>query len=44
MMFALSAIIMAVSAGTLHVMGLKLNDTVEMIQLFEPIGGKVAAF
>lgn len=25
-------------------MGLKLNDTVEMIQLFEPIGGKVAAF
>ena len=44
MMFAISAIIMAVSAGTLHVMGLKLNDTVEMIQLFEPIGGKVAAF
>lgn len=44
MMFFLSLIIMAVSAGTLHVMGLKLNDTVEMISLFEPIGGKVAAF
>jgi len=44
MMLFLSAIIMAVSAGTLHVMGLKLNNTVDMIQLFEPIGGKAAAF
>jgi manganese transport protein len=44
MMLFLSGIIMAVSAGTLHVMGLKLTDTVDMIQLFEPIGGKVAAF
>ncbi len=44
MMFFLSLVIMAVSAGTLHVMGLKLNDTVEMISLFEPIGGKIAAF
>lgn len=35
---------MAVAAGTLHVMGLKLENTVEMIQLFEPIGGKEAAF
>ena len=43
-MFLLSAAIMAVSAGTLHVMGLKLDNTVEMIHLFEPIGGKVAAF
>lgn len=43
-MFFLSLIIMAVSAGTLHIMGLKLNDTVEMISLFEPIGGKIAAF
>ncbi len=43
-MFILSLIIMAVSAGTLHVMGLKLNNTLEMISLFEPIGGKVAAF
>jgi Mn2+/Fe2+ NRAMP family transporter len=44
MMFVLSVIIMAVAAGTLHVMGLKLDNTVEMIQLFEPIGGKIAAF
>lgn len=44
LMFFLSIIIMAVSAGTLHVMNLSLNNTVEMISLFEPIGGKVAAF
>ncbi len=44
MMLVLSGIIMAVSAGTLHVMGLKLDNTIEMIQLFEPIGGKIAAF
>ncbi len=44
MMLFLSAIIMAVSAGTLHVMGLNLTDTVEMIHLFAPIGGKIAAF
>lgn len=43
MMLFLSGIIMAVSAGTLHVMGLKLNNTVDMISLFEPLGGKVAA-
>ncbi len=43
-MLFLSAVIMAVSAGTLHVMGLKLDNTVEMISLFEPIGGKLAAF
>jgi len=35
---------MAVAAGTLHVMGLKLENTVDMIHLFEPIGGKAAAF
>lgn len=44
MMLFLSGIIMAVSAGTLHVMGLKLDNTVEMISLFEPIGGDIAAF
>ncbi len=44
MMLFLSAVIMAVAAGTLHVMGLKLTNTVEMISLFEPIGGKAAAF
>lgn len=44
MMLFLSGVIMAVSAGTLHVMGLRLENTVEMIQLFEPIGGNIAAF
>lgn len=43
-MFFLSLIIMAVAAGTLNVMGLELNTTLEMISLFEPIGGKIAAF
>ena len=44
MMLFLSGTIMAVSAGTLHLMGLKLDNTVEMIHLLEPIGGKTAAF
>ena len=43
MMLFLSLVIMAVSAGTLHVMGMKLNNTVEMISLFEPLGGRIAA-
>lgn len=43
-MLILSGIIMAVSAGTLHLMGLSLDTTVEMIYLFEPLGGKIAAF
>lgn len=43
MMLFLSGIIMAVAAGTLHLMGLKLENTVEMIALFEPLGGKLAA-
>ena len=44
MMLFLSGVIMAVSAGTLHLMGLKLDNTIDMIHLFEPIGGKAAAF
>ncbi|MEM9328346.1 MAG: Nramp family divalent metal transporter [Bacteroidota bacterium] len=44
MMLFLSGVIMAVGAGTLHVMGLKLNHTVELIQLFEPIGGQLSAY
>ena len=44
MMLILSGVIMAVAAGTLHVSGLSLENTVDMISLFEPIGGKVAAF
>lgn len=44
MMLFLSGIIMAVAAGTLYVMGLPLDNTVELISLFEPLGGKTAAF
>lgn len=44
MMVFLSAVIMAVAAGTLHVMGLTLNNTLEMIRLLGPIGGEAAAF
>ena len=44
MMLFLSGIIMAVAAGTLNVMGLNLENTVDLIRLFEPIGGKVAAY
>ena len=42
-MLILSAVIMAVSAGTLHVMGLTLDQTTDMIYLFEPLGGKAAS-
>ena len=44
MMLLLSGVIMAVAAGTLHLSGLKLDTTVEMIDLFKPLGGKLAAF
>lgn len=44
MMLFLSGIIMAVAAGTLYVMDLNLDKTVDMIHLFAPIGGNVAAF
>ena len=44
MMVFLSAIIMAVAAGTLHVMGLTLSSTLELIRLLGPIGGDAAAF
>lgn len=44
MMLILSGVIMAVAAGTLHVAGLTLENTVEMISLFEPMGGKLAAY
>ncbi|NIT99994.1 MAG: hypothetical protein GWN01_03335, partial [Nitrosopumilaceae archaeon] len=38
-MVLLSAVVMAVGAGTLHVMGLTMETTLEMIRLLEPIGG-----
>lgn len=44
MMVFLSAVIMAVAAGTLYVMGLRLDNTIDLISLFAPIGGDAAAF
>lgn len=43
-MIFLSAVVMAVGAGTLHVLGLTMETTLEMITLLEPIGGETAAF
>jgi Mn2+/Fe2+ NRAMP family transporter len=43
-MIFLSAVVMAVGAGTLHVLGLTMETTLEMIRLLEPIGGETAAF
>lgn len=43
-MVFLSAIVMAVGAGTLHILGLRMENTLEMIGLLEPIGGDGAAF
>ncbi len=43
MMLLLSGTVMAVAAGTLYVQGLTLDDSVELIRLFEPLGGRVAA-
>jgi len=43
MMLLLSGAIMIVAAGTLHVMGLEADNTVDLINLFQPIGGKAAA-
>ena len=42
-MLLLSGTVMAVAAGTLYVEGYTLDDTVELIRLFEPLGGRVAA-
>lgn len=43
-MIFLSVVVMAVGAGTLHVLGLTMESTLEMIRLLEPIGGEAAAF
>ena len=44
MMLFLSAAIMAVAAGTLFTRGTSVRDTVDMIGMMEPLGGKAAAF
>ena len=43
-MVLLSALVMAVAAGTLAVRGLTMESTLDMIGLLQPIGGKSAAF
>lgn len=43
MMVFLSMVVMAVGAGTLHVLGVRMETTLEMIGLLEPIGGDLAA-
>ncbi|MFC4221256.1 Nramp family divalent metal transporter [Flagellimonas marina] len=44
MMLILSGCIMAVAAGTLRASGKELETTLDLISLFEPIGGKLASF
>ena len=43
-MVFLSAMVMAVAAGTLFVRGMTMESTLDMIGLLEPIGGDLAAF
>ena len=42
LMFVISASIMAASAGTLHLNGLELTNASQMIELLEPLAGKLA--
>jgi len=42
LMFVISASIMAASAGTLHINGLELTKASQMIELLEPLAGKLA--
>ncbi len=42
LMFLLSLAIMAAAAGTLHPLGLKVNNAIDMVKLLEPLAGKFA--
>ena len=42
LMFALSIAIMAAAAGTLHPLGLKVDNAIDMVKLLEPLAGKFA--
>lgn len=44
LMVLLSAVVMALGAGTLYVAGLRMDSTLEMIELLAPIGGNSAAY
>ncbi len=41
-MFLLSAAIMAAAAGTLHPLGLKVDNAIDMVKLLEPLAGPFA--
>lgn len=42
LMFLLSIAIMAAAAGTLHPLGLKVDNAIDMVRLLEPLAGKFA--
>lgn len=42
LMFVLSAAIMAAAAGTLHPLGLKVDNAIDMVKLLEPLAGPFA--
>jgi manganese transport protein len=42
MMFILSAAIMACAAGTLHPLGLQVDNAIDMVKLLEPLAGRFA--
>ncbi len=42
MMFVLSVAVMAAAAGTLHPLGLKVDNAIDMVKLMEPLAGRLA--
>jgi len=42
MMFILSVAVMAAAAGTLHPLGLKVDNAIDMVKLLEPLAGRLA--
>lgn len=42
MMFILSVAVMAAAAGTLHPLGLKVENAIDMVNLLEPLAGRFA--
>jgi len=42
LMFILSVAVMAAAAGTLHPLGLKVDNAIDMVKLMEPLAGRLA--
>ena len=42
LMFLLSVAVMAAAAGTLHPLGLKVDNAIDMVKLLEPLAGRLA--